>query len=276
MRNSAWNAKRTAIRVLEQVGLRPKWPKPSYKLDREPTFLFVLTPPNSGSTALANLLATSPKVALLRGNGEGQWLVPGMMSPERWDAEMFVDYASVKATWLKQYQRILSDGQDIEIVVEKSPPNLVRISKLAAQFDHTAFLAINRDPYANCSSCLYRYRDVERLTEDARREAITEFAHSWVARSALLRDAIAWSSAPLVTYEQFCAAPEKLQEALCDLGDLGFDFEQTVSVKNYAPGKVRNFNAEQIARLTEADIEAIGAVLKGHEDLLEQFGYERF
>ena len=50
-------------------------------------FVFVFTPPFSGSTALAKILNTSPKSMLLNSRGEGQWMIPGMRKPNPWQSQ---------------------------------------------------------------------------------------------------------------------------------------------------------------------------------------------
>lgn len=57
-------------------------------------WMFVATLPNSGSTALAMLLATAPRAVTLNKNGEGQWLTTEMSREgKRWDPAYKLDYA---------------------------------------------------------------------------------------------------------------------------------------------------------------------------------------
>ncbi len=47
------------------------WPHPKYRHDDEPHFLFIITPPRSGSTAIAQLLNTCDSAMFLQLRGEG-------------------------------------------------------------------------------------------------------------------------------------------------------------------------------------------------------------
>ena len=142
---------------------RPKWPLPEYDPEIQPHFLFVVTPPYSGSTALTRLLNTGQRTTLLHRRGEGQWLIPGLSQKDRWDPEKKVNYESVRAVWLHEYQRLRRADNRAEVVIEKSPPNMVRLEELSSLFRYRSFLANNRNPYANCASMLYRHYDAQAI-----------------------------------------------------------------------------------------------------------------
>jgi hypothetical protein len=50
---------------------RPKWPIPRYDEKDQPHFLFIITPPESGSTAIAKFLDSSPRTMTLTRMGKG-------------------------------------------------------------------------------------------------------------------------------------------------------------------------------------------------------------
>jgi len=133
-----------------------KWPSPKFDENDQPHFLFIITPPFSGSTALSELLSTSHRTMILQPRGEGQWLVPGLSEKDRWSPDKEVNYLSVKATWLSTYQQVKRLTQNIDVVIEKSPPNMMRIEQLSSQFRDYSFLVNNRDPYANQQLSLFR------------------------------------------------------------------------------------------------------------------------
>ena len=74
--------------------LNSLWPIPSYNKKDEPHFLFIITPPYSGSTALAKFLNTSSKISIFGNKAEGQWLIPGMCQKNRWENNKYIDYDS--------------------------------------------------------------------------------------------------------------------------------------------------------------------------------------
>lgn len=72
---------------MNELDKSKKWPIVKYNSNDEPYFLFLLTPPYSGSTAMAQLINTSHKTMVLNKNGEGQWLIPGLSDKDRWSVE---------------------------------------------------------------------------------------------------------------------------------------------------------------------------------------------
>lgn len=252
------------------------WPLPALPESAQPHVLFLVTPPFSGSTAIAELLRSSPFVTFLEERAEGQWLVPGLAEDHRWDADMAVDYASVQVTWLQRWQQLRAADPQLRVVVEKSPPNMVRLEALAALFNDTSFLANNRDPYANCASILYRMHEGDRLSPEQRVQQLRTLAGHWVLRSAKIRELVSRLSIPLLTYEQFCYVPASI------VGKLNLppgvaesiDVQARVQVKDYPMQGIANQNQRQIALLHDEEIEAITGVLAPQQELLDYFGYE--
>jgi hypothetical protein len=252
-----------------------RWPRPPCDPGRQPHFIFIITPPNSGSTALAQLINTSSRSMLLRPNGEGQWLIPGMCEADRWDPEKAIDYESVRAVWLSAYQAQLALNSSVCAVIEKSPPNMVRIHRLIELFDRVSLLAINRNPYANCSSIFHRQYGKSRLSVDRRVEVLQGLAEDWVARSRLIAALLDIHGCPLLTYEEFCVDPSRLilvpnfpLEISSSISPSGL-----VRVKDYAPQPIVCCNERQVSLLSELEIQAIGSVLRSHLDLLDLFRY---
>jgi hypothetical protein len=260
---------------MSETALIPRWPLPAHDPADQPHFFFLITPPYSGSTAIAKLLDTSPNTMTLGPRGEGQWLVPGLCEHDRWDGNKKVDYQSVKAVWLKTYQERKSTEPAIDVVVEKSPPNMVRISSLASQFKRVSFLANNRNPYAHCASLFFRrYQSIEEDTAD-HRMVFTELARNWIIRSRIVMDTMSALSVPLMTYETFCEDPArilsllKLPEEVADTVDVNAE----VNVKDYKPQKIANQNERQIAKLSTEQINIVSSVIEPHDKILSFFGY---
>jgi hypothetical protein len=253
-----------------------QWPVRQFEPGHEPHFLFILTPPYSGSTALAQVLNTSYRTMFLEPRGEGARLIPGLSEKDRWEPTKYVNYESVRSVWLHQFQYVHSLVHTVDVVIEKSPPNMMRIEKLAALFQKRSFIANIRNPYANCVSILYRTRDVETLSPGQRRDALTKVANKWLAISRQLRDLMNRFDIPLLTYETFCASPPAaLQNVGLPDGMLEtIDTKALLKIKDYSPQPLSNQNARQIARLTGDDIESISRVLRQDEPLLDFFGYQ--
>ena len=257
-------------------GLPERWPTPEYDDNDQPHFLFIITPPFSGSTALSELINSSHGTMILQARGEGQWLIPGMCETDRWNPDKSIDYESVKAVWLKTFQDKKKLNNLIQVVIEKSPPNMVRMEALAAQFRHVSFLASNRNPYANCSSILFRNHPAEELSAEKRDGLIRSLAASWIARSRKIEALVQKLDIPLMTYEQFCDNPSliktklHLPEAVTET----IDPLATVRVKDYPVQPIANQNERQIAKLSNREIASISEQLEPHHKLLAFFGYK--
>ena len=253
-----------------------RWPMPYYDKGDEPHFLFVITPPYSGSTALANFLNTGASTAFLEKNAEGQWLVPGLCEPDRWQFEKPVDFRSVRAVWLNQYQKIKSEmNAGLAVVIEKSPPNMMRMEELGAQFNDVSFLATNRNPFANCASVLFRQHDPKKLTAEGRCAVVRDLARHWLMRSRVVRRLTEVLDAPFVSYEQFCTDPSSVLSSLKLATDQLKEIQPnpTIKVKDYKPQRIVNQNPRQINRLTSSEKAEIENVLQEDEELLLYFGY---
>jgi hypothetical protein len=252
-----------------------QWPVPKYYVDQQPIFLFLVSPPYSGSTAIARLLNSAPKAMLLHPKGEGQWLIPGLCGKDRWQSSMPIQKKSIQAVWLHQYQKINRFVGTIDVVIEKSPPHMVRLDELLGLFNNTVVLANNRDPYANASSILYRSMKPENLSTAERIKALRSLAKHWLKRSKTIADIVTRLKVPLVTYESFCDEPSMAirQLSICDDFKQTINVDATLKVKDYTEQKIVNQNPKQVQRLSSADIDAISSVLASDLDLLKFFDY---
>ncbi|MEM8637503.1 MAG: sulfotransferase [Cyanobacteria bacterium P01_G01_bin.54] len=252
------------------------WPQPDYAtLKHEPSFLFILTPPYSGSTALAKVLNTAHRSMLLHWKGEGQWLVPGMRQPDRWNPEKVIEWDSVKAVWLAKVRQVEKLVGEIDVVIEKSPANLVRAQPLLRAFPNHQVVTFNRNPYANCASILYRHHDPQTKTASERLAIVQQLAADWLFRSQWVQQ---WREtlAPIhFTYEAFCRDP---QSQICRILErlpvlTGIEIDRPIEVKDYPLQTITNHNGRQIALLSRSERAAIAQVLQDHETLLNSFGY---
>jgi hypothetical protein len=61
-------------------------------------------------------------------------VTPGVRcDDERWDPAKKVDWASVRAVWLHRVAELRARGR-VDVVIEKSPPNMVRLEGLLEAF----------------------------------------------------------------------------------------------------------------------------------------------
>lgn len=253
-----------------------KWPILPYKEDIQPHFLFILTLPYSGSTALTHIINTSPRTTILHEKGEGQWIIPGLCEVDRWDKNKHIELESIKSVWLNKYQKISKTTQPIDVVVEKSPPNMMRIEKLILIFKNYSFIANNRNPYAVCASMLYRNYKSELKSQNSRIVSLEHLAHSWISRSYRLKELIIKFDIPLLTYEQFCNNPYLIKSKLQLPKGVAESInpKAKVKVKDYECQTIINQNKRQILNLTNKDKEILSSIFCTHKNLLNFFNYK--
>jgi hypothetical protein len=119
--------------------------------------LFLLSPPLSGSTAITQLIGTSPNVSVFpgsgEGSGEGQFLPEAktiLFVDERWNPALPVDWVKVRKIFFQYWSPLK------QIRFEKSPPNIVRAIDLERTFRNSCFLITLRNPYAQIEGLLRR------------------------------------------------------------------------------------------------------------------------
>ena len=161
-------------------------------------------------------------------------------------------------------------------MIEKSPPHIVRIDQLTDAFPNHSLVAFNRNPYANCSSILYRHHDPEAKREADRLRTVSKLAETWLLRSQWIRKWIEERNVTTFTYEEFCADPatyvSKLAANLAPLRTV--DVNKSIKVKEYEKQGLMSFNPRQISKLSQDEIDAISRVLSEKAQLVSFFGYD--
>lgn len=278
------------IKRLKIADPNREWPvQEIMNKDYEPNIIFLLTPTNSGSTTIAELLKTSENVSSINDVSEAHELIKGMCrKPGRWHKDLIERNgvnrcaSSIRSVWVNEcYKR--HKEKSANYFIEKSAPNMVRIEFLQSLFPNHILLANNRDPYANVSSKFYRYtaqrsgKSIDRLTVSERKHWMLEWTKMWVNNSRILKKVIEEQNVPYLSYEKFCEQPtlyQKLIDNSSFAGEIKLDFESVLKVKDYKPTSlITNYNEKQIARLTKSDIEVITSYLKDNEDVLSFFEY---
>jgi hypothetical protein len=161
------------------------------------------------------------------------------------------------------------------VVIEKSPPHMVRIAQLMTAFPGAACFAFNRDPYASCASILYRLHASDTLDREVRLGTLSGIAADWLARSDYLRRAIEDMGLLYFSYETFCARPaacvDRVLKICPELESV--DCSAPIAVKDYPVQGISDQNPRQIGLLDRRDLDAVSAVLEGRRELLEYFSY---
>lgn len=229
-------------------------------------YLFILSPPFSGSTLLSEILSTSPNVSSNNtlGTREGQQL-PGVRkllweSKNKYNPETKFDWPFIRRQWLKYWDVTKP------ILLEKSPPNIVRAPSLAHHFAPASFMIMVRDPYAVCESMIRRGQDASEAAAFAIR--CLRFQKQNIEK---LQNFIFFS------YEELTDAPEAIREKLIAFMPAlqGLDIHRVFKAHNFknAPMQIRNMNSEKVANLHKTQLKALNRVFRQNEDILAYFNY---
>jgi hypothetical protein len=224
-----------------------------------PKHLFILCPPASGSTLLWKLLQTSPRVSALP--SEGQSLVPDILfGPDRWNPELPVPWAEVEKKW----RSVWDLGKPV--LLEKSPPHLVRAGQLERHFSDSYFIVMVRNPYASCEGIKRRW---------GRSYSYYHLAKFWAICAAHQIDNIRRLRRALwLTYEDLTADPDsscrRFLEFLPEIGELDDGRIFRVFEKSM---RITDLNPSQISNLAEDDVYEINRQLKRYPDLMAILKY---
>jgi hypothetical protein len=228
------------------------------------TYLFVLSPPYCGSTVLWRLLATSPAVSAHPLEGQSLPSVKHIMRDKPWNPHKAFPWAEIRQHWEQVWD------MSSPILLEKSPPNIVRALEIERVFQPSYFVAMMRDPYAFCEGRRRRHKKSD----------ISLSAKFWVRCATYqLRNIEQLKNIMHFRYEDLAERPLEVRTQLLDFLpqlqeiDITRSFRAR-SIQGRAEQKIRNYNQEKIDRLSVGDIRAINAILKQHDHLMAFFQYE--
>ncbi len=227
------------------------------------THLFILSPPFCGSTLLWKLISTSGTVSSLP--DEGQFLpeVRPLMRGAPANPDKHIPWTAVEKIW-RQYWDLSKP-----ILLEKSPPNVMRADQIEEHFQNAAFIAMMRDPYAFCEGHHRRLGKGAKFAADR-----------WCQFAQMQRRNIQERSRILYfTYEALTedtrGVAQQIIEFLPELESI--DIDRTFKLKSIEGRRARpisNLNESKIKHLSRREIHSISTILGSHEELVNYFGYE--
>jgi len=253
--------------------------------------LFVVCANNSGSTLLHHLLGSCEKVVQLPRLGKhatsseghnhagkamphpGKYGVLGLWTekPDIFTKGKSYNWGKIKEKWYEAWTSQAAEGLGGHILVEKSPPNVLRASLLERQFENSYFIVMTRNPYATSEGL--RRRHGYRLDRCA--------AHYAQAMKFQVKNLKNLKNVICITYEDLCDnqkyVKKKISAFLPELSDLSF--KEKLSGHHSVMGKrnmnIVNLNEVQIGNLSNIDIRTINKVLKKYKKEMNFFNYER-
>ncbi len=232
-------------------------------------YLFILSLPNSGSTLLSKILTTSKNVSAnnTQGTCEGQTLptVRKLMfdHDERWNEQLTLDWAYIQAEWRKYWDVTRP------VLLEKSPPNLIRAKSIITHFQPSYFIILIRNPYAICDGFLNRKKNPWEA----------EVAAKFVIHQLKLqrKNAEQLSNRLILSYEFLTTKPTEfkcqLLEFLPEISDIQTDITFNVHNKIGKAMTLQNLNPIKINRLTSAQIKTINTVFLPEKETLNYFNF---
>lgn len=225
-------------------------------------YLFVLCPPYCGSTLLWKLLSTSGNVSALPKEGQFLVEVEDIMRDRPWDKTNAMPWPDIKAVWERYWDH------DKPILLEKSPPNIIRAAAIAQHFKPAQFVIMVRNPYAHAEGLMRR-------NEWPLRRAAN---FSLMCLRTQLENKRQLAHTLVFTYEQLvqdptqaCADLAAFQPALADMNpEASFEVH---SVDGTVDRQITDLNAKKIAALSAEDLVALNEFFVPAEDILNAWGY---
>lgn len=250
-------------------------------------FLFVALPNGSGSTIVYDVISKSKNVVALPKEGHYYFgsrsgfnpFIKGMVWTEdlvNLQNPLKYDWPSIEQFWCRQWRKVDVNGYEQgSVLMEKSPPNVGRAKMMQDHFgaDNCAFILGLRNPYAVVEGLIRRFDfPVERCVQHW-----VQCARLQVENKKLLKNWV-W-----ISYEDMYSQPLEVNKRVRELflGRLDdVDFSNAmVSVHNLHDNdgarqrSIVDFNSEQIARLSNDQINHVTSLLMPHLHMIEKLGY---
>lgn len=239
------------------------------KSKKENTFLFILCPPYCGSTLMHEMLRSSPAVSAnnIFGTCEGQSLPAFRQLIDyqmRWSEEYTYPWESIKKIWMNHWD------QSKPLLLDKSPPNLIRTSSLMKYFQPSRFIAMTRNPYVHCEALMRR--DKMPPLQAAKR-SLQCLKHQQQNMKQI-------SDITLVRYEDLVQSPEQIKSQILKflptLLDINIDKQFKAHNYKHQKSRITDFNQGKIERLSSSNLKKINTIFKPYANVLHFFEYSLY
>jgi hypothetical protein len=180
-------------------------------------------------------------------------------------------WPAIKAEWEKVWD------MSRPILLEKSPPHLIRAQAIEEAFPNAHFIVMARNPYAYCEGTKRRGRTGLGYPRNA---SYAQIATGWARECQHQMDNLQRLQRTLcLTYEELAdnpaAAAEKVLAFMPGLERLDVQAAHLIhSLEGWLERPITNLNPVQIARLSAEDIHEINAVLHDYSKIMAFFGYD--
>lgn len=223
------------------------------------SYLFVLCPPYSGSTLLWKLLSTSDNVSAFP--SEGQFLpeLEDTMRESPWRRDHQLPWEKIKAVWERYWDH------DKAVLLEKSPPNLIRTAEIVEHFQPVKFVIMVRNPYAHAEGLMRRNGwPPQRAANFSLMCLRTQWENSQQLQDKLI-----------LTYEQLVADPAGASQRMAAFLPPLSDMDASASFEVHSVDRpITDLNAKKIASLDAATIAELNEYFEPNRETLAAWGYD--
>jgi hypothetical protein len=229
----------------------------------ENQYLFIVSPPYSGSTILSSLVATSENVSNLPNEGQLLPETKPIMEPHAWKVDKEIPWDVIVPIWKSYWDT------SKPILLEKSPPNMVRTDQLHEQFSPAYFLLLVRNPYALCEGIIRRSK--------RKPKSVAKFVIRLLRYQ--IKNARNLENALCLTYEELADRPAetaaKIEAFLPELGSLKYGRKFTAhAVDGMFSRPIVNLNQKKLDNLSPQQLADINSVFRNRQNVLDFWGYE--
>ena len=244
----------------------------SGSMPKNKKWLFILGCYNSGTTLLHDLLAKSPEVASLPGEGQflsNQFLLPSHIGLSRMWVKKFDTFyldennKEPNASKLKKQWFSYMNDRSKPVLMQKSPTDIARIKWLDHNFENAYFIGIIRNGFA--------------VAEGINRKAgfsIEEASEQWkVSNEVMLRDLDTVKHSKVITYENLSDDPSSILKDVCDfcgITNYSLNENEDLNIHGVSSG-VKNMNFKSFESLKEEEKHKIESIAG---DLLLKLNYK--
>jgi len=186
-----------------------------------------------------------------------------LMRDKPWDASVTLPWPRIKTVWERYWDR------SKPVLLEKSPPNLIRAQEIQAHFEPVRFIVMVRNPYAHCEGLIRRNGwKLRRAANFSMMCLRTQLENARRLENALVLTYESLVDNPVAACNQVAAFLPQLQDM-----DPAATFE-VHSIDGTLERPITDLNAKKIASLTPDNIAALNEVFGQNRETLLDWGYE--
>jgi hypothetical protein len=196
---------------------------------------------------------------------EGQFLpeLKEMMRESPWKADQVLPWPDIKNVWESYWDK------SKPVLLEKSPPNLIRTREIQQHFQPVRFIVMVRNPYAQAEGLMRRNHWTASRAAN----------FSMMCLRKQRENAQSLDDTLVMTYESLVEDPANACANMADFLPALSDMDPTASFEVHAIDgtlhrPITDLNSIKIAALDASDIATMNAIFLQHQDTINAWGYD--